>query len=73
MAGRMMERRKARKKWRLRIAETVSRSDLRCAACNDRAPPVPIDSRYSEPRLLERMWRCAGCGNQWTTSTKVPS
>jgi len=73
MADRAIERRKARKKWRLRIADSVSSSDLRCAACNDRAPPVPIDARYSEPRLLEQMWRCTRCGNKWTTSSKVPS
>jgi transposase-like protein len=67
------ERRKVRKKWMLRIAATEKSSDVRCAACNDRAPRVPIASRDCETRLLEQAWRCTRCGNQWTTSAKGPS
>jgi ribosomal protein L37AE/L43A len=73
MPGRTIKRRTVRKKWLLRIAEAVRRSDLRCAVCDDGAPPTPVESRYSEPPLLQQIWRCPRCGNQWTTSTKVPS
>jgi Pyruvate/2-oxoacid:ferredoxin oxidoreductase delta subunit len=72
MNNRATERRKARRKWKLRIAATEKSADLRCAACNDYAPPMPIASRYSETQLLEQTWRCTRCGNQWTTSAKGP-
>ncbi len=73
MADSVSKRRKARKKWVLRMADTARNSDLRCAACNDPAPLAPIGSHYSQPRLLEQIWRCARCGNQWSTSIKLPS
>jgi hypothetical protein len=73
MKNRATERRKARRKWKLRIAANEKSVDLRCAACNDYAPPTPIASRYSETQLLEQTWRCTHCGNQWITSAKGPS
>jgi transcription elongation factor Elf1 len=72
MKDRGTERRKARRKWKLRIAANEKSADLRCAACNDRAPPTPIASRYSETQLLEQTWHCTRCGHQWTTSAKGP-
>jgi transposase-like protein len=73
MPNKVIERRKARKKWLLRLAATEISSDIRCAACNDRGPPVRIAPRYSETRFLELAWRCTRCGNQWTTSAKAPA
>jgi hypothetical protein len=70
MPDNAIDRRKARKKWLLRLAATEISSDVRCAACNDRGPPMRIAPRYSEARLLERAWCCTCCGNQWTTSAK---
>ena len=73
MPDKVIERRKARKKWLLRLAATEISSDIRCAACNDRGPPVRIAPRYSEGRLVEIAWRCRHCGNQWTASAKAPA
>jgi transposase-like protein len=70
MKDRATERRKTRRKWKLRIAANEQSADLRCAACNDRSPPAPIASRYSEKQLLEQTWRCTRCGNQWTVAAK---
>jgi transposase len=71
MADRPSRRRNVQKKWMVRIADSERATDTRCALCNKRVPLIPIASRFSEPGLVERTWRCSACGNQWTTSTKV--
>jgi hypothetical protein len=72
MAHRPDRHRRTQKKWMLRIADSEQRTDIRCALCNERAPPVAIASRFSEAGLLEHLWCCSACGNQWTTSNKRP-
>ena len=73
MPDKVVERRKARKKWRLRLAATEISSDVRCAACNDRGPPVRMAPRHPERRPLELSWRCTRCGHQWTDPAKAPA
>lgn len=73
MIDTLIKRRKARKTWMLRVADSERLSDIRCAGCNERAPPIPVMSRFSDAGLLVRMWCCPGCGNQWITSTRVTS
>jgi hypothetical protein len=68
-----IKRRKARKKWMLRIGDSEGMSDARCASCNEPAPTAPIMSRFSDAGRLVQTWCCAGCGNQWITSTEVTS
>ena len=72
MPDRLIDRyRRARKKWMLRLADSERISDVRCACCNERAPPAPIMSRFSDAGTLIQTWRCVGCDNQWITSIKV--
>ena len=71
--GPMHRRHTTRKKWMLRIADRERTADGRCAGCNERAPPAPIASRFSDAGLIEHTWCCIGCGNQWVTSTEAPS
>jgi len=74
MAGQVIDpHRTARKKWMRRIADSESVSDARCCSCNERAPPDPVMSRYSNAGRLIQTWRCVGCGNQWITATEVTS
>jgi hypothetical protein len=73
MIRRLIDRyRRARKTWMLRIADSDSMSDARCASCNEPAPPAPIMSHNSDIGRIARTWRCTGCGNEWITSTEVP-
>jgi len=68
MAHRPDRHHRTQKKWMLRIADSEQRADTRCALCNEPAPLVPIASPFSEAGLLEHLWCCSSCGNQWTTS-----
>jgi len=69
--GPVDRRKRGRKKWLLRIAERERTADVRCAECNDCAPPAPIASCVSDAGVIERRWRCTVCGNEWTTSNEV--
>ncbi len=74
MASRVVDRyRSARKKWAQRIADIDRISDARCCGCNERAPPEPTLSRYSDTGLLIQTWTCVACGNQWITSSGATS
>jgi hypothetical protein len=58
------------------IQETNSKDDCAtdaCAKCGANRPIALTLSRYRDSGSIEHDWRCSACGNEWTTSTQVPT
>jgi hypothetical protein len=43
----------------------------RCPGCNRPTPTAPIASEYLGKGVIHHHWRCAACGHDWMTETRV--
>ena len=66
----LKQQRDVQKKWTARLACSEGASDARCANCNAIVPAEPCESGYTAAGILEHIWHCVACGNQWSTSAE---